>query len=315
MTEVPYTVRMNQKTKRALGALMLALAAAVGGYLAGGSGAEAAADAVSFPAQTVEAPPAGSTRVIYSLDGEADKEIIAIIEDAEAHVYFAIYTFTLPSIADALVAAKARGLDVRGLVDSGESGNSYNRPIIEKLAAADIPVLTEKHAGGNGIMHLKLLVTESAYAMGSYNWTKSANTINDEIIEIGTDPTLVGIYRDLLLKLYEAYRGTNAAAQAAAPLSAGDIDYTDAPGHVGEEARVHGTLVRAYPSKSGTVFLDFCADYKSCPFSGVIFADDAKRFGDLSDLAGERVVLSGTVTLYEGRAEIKLSDPSQLSVE
>src|SRR3989344_7196833 len=125
---------MNEKTKRALGALLLAAAAALGGYLAGGSNTEAAAEGPSFPTQTVAAPPAGSTRVIYSLDTkQADKEIIAVIESAEDHVYFAIYTFTLPSIADALVAAKDRGLDVRGLVDSGESGNSYNRPIIEKL--------------------------------------------------------------------------------------------------------------------------------------------------------------------------------------
>ncbi len=73
-----------------------------------------------------------------------------------------------------------------------------------------------------------------------------------------------------------------------------------------------GTLVDADTSASGTVFLDFCKNYKSCPFSGVIFAADVKKFGDLSKLAGKPVTLTGTIGSYQGKAEIRLSDPSQL---
>ncbi len=302
---------MNAKMKRAVGALVLAGAAAGGGYTLGGGGAAAAAPEI--PAVTVSAPHAGSTRVVYSLDQKQnDKEIIALIEGAKTHIYFAIYEFTLKDVADALVAAKKRGIEVRGLVDAGESSNSYDKPIIAELVAAGIPVETEKHPDGNGIMHIKAIVTDSAYAIGSYNWTNSATNINDEILEIGTDPALVATYANILEKLFAAYKGTNAAAQAAAPLSAGDINYTEAVNHIGERARVHGTLVDAYTAASGTVFLDFCASYKSCPFSGVIFADDVKKFGDLSRYAGQKVILTGLISSYQGRAEIKLSEPSQL---
>ena len=302
---------MQQKLIRAALAALLAVAAGGVGYSAGGSGAAAV---ISIPAQTVTAPPAGSTRVIYSLDQKQnDKEIIALINGAKTKIYFAIYEFTLRDVAEALVAAKKRGVEVRGLVDAGESSNSYDKPVIKLLTDAGIPVETEKHADGNGIMHIKALVTDSAYAMGSYNWTGSATTENDEILEIGTDPALRQAYENILTKLLDAYRGTSAAAGAAAPVSAGTIDYTEAPAHIGEYASVRGTLVDAYTSASGTVFLDFCKSYKTCPFSGVIFADDAKQFGDLSRLAGQTVTLTGKISSYQGKAEIVLSDPSQLA--
>jgi len=302
---------MNQKILRGIVALVLALAAGGVGYTAGGNGAQAS---VSIPAQTVSAPAPGSVRVVYSLDQKQnDAELIALIDEAQEYIYFAIYTFTLPSIADALVAAKKRGVEVRGIVDSEQSSNSYGAPITEKLLAAGIPVVTEKHASGNGIMHIKLLVTEQAYAFGSYNWTKSATTINDEILEIGTDPALRQTYENILTKLLDAYRGNRAAAGAAASVSIGTIDYTDAPAHIAEYASVRGTLVKAYTSASGTVFLDFCKSYKTCPFSGVIFADDAPAFGDLSRYNGTEVTLTGKIVSYEGKAEIVLSDPSQLS--
>lgn len=302
---------MNQKAIRAGAAIVLALAAGGVGYSAGNS---ATPKNIEIPAQTVTAPAAGAVRVIYSLDKKQnDQEIIALINEAEDHIYFAIYTFTLPSIADALVNAKKRGVNVRGIVDSGQASDSYGAPIIKILLDGGVSVVTEKHATGNGIMHIKLLVTEQAYAFGSYNWTKSATTINDEILEIGTDKALRQAYENILKKLLEAYRGNSAAVGAAASVSIGTIDYTEAIKHIGSLASVRGTLVEAYTSKTGTVFLDFCASYKTCPFSGVIFADDAKSFGDLSRYAGQVVTLTGKIVSYEGKAEIILSSPSQLS--
>ncbi|MDB5244655.1 MAG: hypothetical protein JWN18_525 [Parcubacteria group bacterium] len=301
---------MNSKMTRALVAAILALAAGVVGYSANGSHAETP----SIPSQTVTAPAPGSVRVVYSLDQKQnDKEIIALIEGAKSYINFAMYEFTLKDIADALVAAKKRGIVVRGLVDSGEGANSYDKPIIDELLAAGIPVVTEKHPSGNGIMHIKAIVTDQAYAIGSYNWTNSATTINDEILEIGTDPGLRQAYEDILTKLLEAYKGNTAAANAAAPVSAGTIDYTEAPKHIGEIASVQGTLESAYTSKSGTVFLDFCKSYKSCPFSAVIFADDVKKFGDLSRYEDTVVTVTGKISSYQGQAEIILSSPSQLA--
>ncbi len=302
---------MSPHLKRALGAAILTLAGLGGGYALGYS--EPVAATPHIPAETVAAPAKNSLRVIYSLDQkQTDKELIAIIDAARTHVYFAIYTFTLDSVADALIRAKKRGVEVRGLVDAEQAGSSYSKPVIAKLIAAGIPIVTQRHPSGTGIMHLKTLVTDDAYVTGSFNWTNSANTINDELIEIGTDPIVVEVYRNVLRRLLEAYRG-NAAAGAAASVSGGVYDYTEAKNHIGEYASVRGTLISVYTSAKGTVFLDFCRDYKSCPFSGVIFADDAAAFPELSEYVGTQITLTGTISSYQGRAEIKLSDPSHLT--
>lgn len=306
---ITYTTRMREKVIRGVAALVLTLAAGATGYLLH----RAPPPSPEIPAQTVTAPPQGSTRVVYSLDQKQnDTEIIALINAAKSHIYFAMYEFTLKDIADALVAAKKRGVDVRGLVDSGESANSYDKPIITELISAGIPVETEKHGDGNGIMHIKLIVTDHAYALGSYNWTGSATTENDEILEIGTDPALRQTYENVLLKLLQAYKGTTAAAGAAAPVNIGTIPYTEASNHLGAYASVEGTLYDAYTSKSGTVFLDFCASYKGCPFSGVIFADDVKKVGDLSSLVGKPVTLTGKISSYQGQAEMVIGSRSQI---
>jgi hypothetical protein len=301
---------MSSQLKRLAGAVVLAAAASGGGYILGNAGA---ANAAPIPEQDVAAPATGTTRILYSLDEKQnDKQLVALINGAHTYIYFAIYEFTLTDVADALVAAKQRGVDVEGLVDAGEASGSYDKPIIQQLEAAGIPVEEEKHPDGSGIMHIKAIVTDSSYALGSYNWTGSATTENDELLEIGTAPDLVAAYTKVLQELLARYKG-KAALSGAASVSIGMIDYTDAGENIGSIASVRGTVVDTYTSKSGTVFLDFCESYKSCPFSGVIFADDVSKFPDLSSLEGSQVTLTGTISSYESQAEMILSDPSQLS--
>jgi len=90
------------------------------------------------------------------------------------------------------------------------------------------------------------------------------------------------------------------------------IDYTEAPDHIGEQATVKGALIKAFTAKSGVTFLDFCQSFDSCPFSAVIFASDAAKFGDLSKYEGKNVELTGIIRSYSGQAEMVLSDPGQL---
>ena len=126
--------------------------------------------------------------VYYSLDKyDNDKKLIEVIDSANIYVYFAIYFFTKNSIADALIRAKSRGVDVIGIMDRDASLNS-NAKILERLKKASIQMLAQRHL--DGIMHMKALVTENAYASGSYNWTDSATTMNDEVLEVVTNESV-----------------------------------------------------------------------------------------------------------------------------
>ena len=142
---------------------------------------------------------ANQIHVYYSLDTRHnDRELIKVINSADRYVYFAIYFFTKSSIADALVSAKKRGVDVIGIMDRDASLNS-NARILDLLRSAKIPILTQRHP--DGIMHMKALVTEKAYASGSYNWTDGANNVNDEVLEIGTNENVRKQYLTIIKKV------------------------------------------------------------------------------------------------------------------
>jgi len=262
----------------------------------------------------------GGTRVVYSRDfHKNDQEIIALANGAHSYIYFAIYTFTKSDIADALVAAKKRGVAVEGIMDKSEAGESYEKPIIAELLAAGIPLETEVHT--DGIMHIKAIVTDGGYASGSYNWTASATESNDELLEVGGTGDVHDQYLALLKKIIAANK---AGAFAAAPVAGGasstpgviqgTYDYTEAKDHVGEYAAVTGRVVKVYASKNGTTFFDYCTKYAGCPFSAVVFSDDLSKFDNVSQYQGQTITIAGSITSYQGTAEIVLSDPSQVSL-
>ncbi len=92
----------------------------------------------------------------------------------------------------------------------------------------------------------------------------------------------------------------------------GCVDIKDAGAHTGEAGCVTGRLLRVFTSRGGNSFMDFCADYRNCPFTSVIFASDKTKFGDLGTLAGRQVEIQGTITAYQGHAEIIIHDPQQI---
>ncbi|MEJ2008789.1 MAG: hypothetical protein P8Z30_11650 [Acidobacteriota bacterium] len=92
----------------------------------------------------------------------------------------------------------------------------------------------------------------------------------------------------------------------------GCVDIRDAGRHTGENTCVEGRVLRVFTSRSGSTFLDFCPDYRTCPFTSVIFASDRSRFGDLASLEGRRIQISGEIRSYNGRAEIVIQDPKQI---
>ncbi len=252
--------------------------------------------------------------VYYSLDArQNDQEIINVIDNAHTYVYFAIYEFTKDDIAQALVAAKEKGIDVEGVLDKDNSTSAEESPIVKELKSAGIKLETQIHT--DGIMHIKAIVTDNEYASGSYNWTSSATNVNDEVLEVGTDENTREQYETIIKKLLatnEASGATlpSAAAPSAIPVS---IDYTDAKNHIGENAAVTGAILSVYTSSSGQVFFDYCKNYKNCPFSAVVFADDAKNFTDISQYEGKTITLTGQIKSYNGTPEIVINSPDQIT--
>ncbi len=91
------------------------------------------------------------------------------------------------------------------------------------------------------------------------------------------------------------------------------IDYTEAPNHIGEYACVVGRVDHVNNPKE-TTFLNFCPDYKTCPFGAVIFGSDVHKFPNPKQYEGETVEITGLIKSYQGRPEIVLKDTGQIKI-
>ncbi len=67
------------------------------------------------------------------------------------------------------------------------------------------------------------------------------------------------------------------------------IPFDQARQHVGETRCITGRVVRIEQGMRGVHYIDFCEDYRLCPFTAVIFPSDLKSVGDVRQLQG-RVV-------------------------
>jgi hypothetical protein len=90
------------------------------------------------------------------------------------------------------------------------------------------------------------------------------------------------------------------------------LPVAEAKKHVGEVKCVTGVVIRVKQRERGVHFLDFCDDFRLCPFTVVIFPRDLKSVGDVRQLQGRMVEIHGQVKEYDGRAEIVLEEYRQL---
>jgi|HubBroStandDraft_6_1064221.scaffolds.fasta_scaffold351016_3 DNA/RNA endonuclease YhcR with UshA esterase domain len=90
------------------------------------------------------------------------------------------------------------------------------------------------------------------------------------------------------------------------------LPIAEASKHVRKQTCVTGTVIRVEEGSHGVTFLDFCLEYRNCPFTVVVFPGDMKKVGDVRQLQGRVVAIQGRIEEYDDRAEIILRRPQQL---
>lgn len=114
---------------------------------------------------------------------EGVEKIKQLIRSAEKSIRIAMFTWTRYDLADAVIAAKKRGVHVEVVLDRNASSGVSKR-IAEKLLKGGIPVKVNQ---GPELLHHKfLLIDHQTLLNGSANWTKAAFTINDDFFMIIT---------------------------------------------------------------------------------------------------------------------------------
>jgi DNA/RNA endonuclease YhcR with UshA esterase domain len=101
---------------------------------------------------------------------------------------------------------------------------------------------------------------------------------------------------------------------AAATVTPTAISAEEAGAHDGSIATVEGVARQVHVARNGSAtFIDFDGVYPNQPFSAVIFEDDMPNVGDVSDLQGKTVDVTGKIRMYRGHSEIIVSSRSQLA--
>jgi phosphatidylserine/phosphatidylglycerophosphate/cardiolipin synthase-like enzyme len=131
----------------------------------------------AFPAF---AQPNQSIKVVFSSERGATASIVTLIGEATQSIRIAAYGFTSKAIANALVDAHKRGVNVQVVLD--KSNAKVKDTAAPLLADGGIPTRIDyKH----GKMHNKFMVVDDVTVeTGSFNYTKSAEKNNVENIII-----------------------------------------------------------------------------------------------------------------------------------
>ena len=144
----------------------------------------------------------GEVEVAFSPRDDAEGVLIDVIREARKVVLVQAYVFTSKRIADALVAARRRGVKVEVLADARMNRRAQGN-VLPRLLEAGIPVALETEYSA---AHNKLLIVDAdgpgcAVVTGSYNFTWSAQNRNAEnVLVLRQHCALTRAYRDNWLR-------------------------------------------------------------------------------------------------------------------
>lgn len=129
--------------------------------------------------------------VAFSPHAGATEAVVRVIGEARHSVHLAAYGFTSRPIAQALVEAHKRGVEVEAVLDRSNASVTHSKA--GELAQAGIPVRLDSHYA---IMHDKFIVVDGVTVeTGSFNFTTAAERSNAEnVLILRAEPEVAGRY-------------------------------------------------------------------------------------------------------------------------
>ncbi len=130
-------------------------------------------------------------QIVFAPEDGVDQVIIREVRQAQTHVRFMAFSFTLDNLRDALLEVAARpGMTVEGVVESRQSTADFAE--LPPLYCAGVDV---RQDGNPGPMHHKVfIIDDHTVLIGSFNFSDSATNSNDENMIIIRDPLLAAQY-------------------------------------------------------------------------------------------------------------------------
>ncbi|MCX6144471.1 MAG: phospholipase D family protein [Ignavibacteriales bacterium] len=136
------------------------------------------------------ATPSSTCQVYFSPGGEATSAILQALNNAKSTVLVQAYSFTSAPIAEALVKAHRRGVNVQIILDKSQRTQKYSSA--DFLVNSGIPTRID---AAHAIAHNKVIIIDGGIVItGSFNFTKAAEERNAENLLIIHSSHLARLY-------------------------------------------------------------------------------------------------------------------------
>ncbi|MEC5397357.1 phospholipase D family nuclease [Uliginosibacterium sp. H1] len=125
---------------------------------------------------------APDVQVGFSPEGSARKLVLDTISGAQRSIQVLAYAFQAPDIAQALVDAQKRGVEVRIVVDKKRNRGKTSRKAMDFVTRNGVALRTNDHFH---IHHDKTIIVDGeTVETGSFNFAPSAETLNSENVVV-----------------------------------------------------------------------------------------------------------------------------------
>jgi phosphatidylserine/phosphatidylglycerophosphate/cardiolipin synthase-like enzyme len=139
-------------------------------------------------------------QVYFSLYDDPESIILQQLDGAEESIQIAMYYFTDSQLAQALVAANNKGVEVKIYLDSSQIDGQYSK----SRFFLNEGIKNIRISSNPDLMHNKFAIIDSKIVLtGSYNWTASASERNDENLVVLDDEEIVQRYQAYFNTLWE----------------------------------------------------------------------------------------------------------------
>lgn len=126
-----------------------------------------------------------SVQVGFSPEGSARKLVLETIGSAKHSIQMLAYALQAPDIAQALVDAKNRGVNVRIVVDKKRNLGKVSIVAMDLMALNAIELRTNEHFH---LHHDKTIIVDgNTVETGSFNFARSAEMVNSENVVVIRD--------------------------------------------------------------------------------------------------------------------------------
>ena len=157
----------------------------------------------SAPTRVEIAGPDGAgipLEVYFSPDDGAAGRIVELVSAAQRSIHFLAFSFTSDAIGGAMLERAAQGVMVAGVFDESQLRSNRGSEYAGMLEAG----LDVRIDGSPGKLHHKLIVIDGRIViLGSYNFSQSAETRNDENMLVFHDERLAAVFEAEWQRLFD----------------------------------------------------------------------------------------------------------------